>query len=306
MCFGPACAPRVFTELNAVVAAHLHTLNIGFAVYLDDWLSLNQVRHQLLQDREKCLCLLTSLGILINLEKSNLNPAQTIIYLGALFNLHLGLIFPKEERHMKILQAMDSIVKGKSVARDYLVLLGLMASCIDLIPNARLFMRLVQLHLLSFWSPAKQSLQTEIPCTQHLISHFNWWRQRVNIFKGRSLQQHQTEVCITTDASKTMYGGHMGNQYVQGSCSEIQKHVRIGSSAAYSEAFHLSVSEQVCVDQIRQHNSCSNYQQSGWYQTKSSLYQSLGSLEFGNSAQYASESSPYLWQNQHFGRSTES
>ena len=145
------------------------------------------------------------------------------MYLGALFNLQLGLIFPTEERHMKILQAMDIILQGQSVARDFLVLLGLMASCIDLIPNARLFMHPIQLHLLSFWSPAKQSLQTEIPCTPHLESHFKWWRQKANIFKGRCLQQKQTEVCITTDASKTMYGGHLGNHFVQGSWSESQK-----------------------------------------------------------------------------------
>ena len=76
MCFGPICAPRVFTKLIAVVAAHLHTLNIRLIVYLDDWLGLNQVGHQLLQDRGKCLRLFTSLGLLINLEELNLNPTQ--------------------------------------------------------------------------------------------------------------------------------------------------------------------------------------------------------------------------------------
>ena len=59
MCFGPTCAPRVFTKLVAVVAAHLHKQNVRLAVYLDDWLNLNQIRHQLLQDRGKCLSLLT-------------------------------------------------------------------------------------------------------------------------------------------------------------------------------------------------------------------------------------------------------
>ena len=74
--------------------------------------------------------------------------------------------------------------------------------------------------------------------------YFNWCRQRVNIFKGRSLQQHQKEVCITTDASKTMYGGHMGNQFVQGSWSEIQKGWNI--NMLEMEAVRLTVKHFIC------------------------------------------------------------
>ena len=84
------------------------------------------------------------------------------------------------------------------------------------------------------------------------------------------------------------------------------KHVGIGSSSAYCKTFSSSVSKQISVDQVGQHHSCSNYQQSGLHKIKSTLYQSLGSLESGNSTQYGIKSSPYLWQNEHFSRSIES
>ncbi|XP_060587193.1 uncharacterized protein LOC132742746 [Ruditapes philippinarum] len=216
MCFGPTVAPRVFTKIVSVVAAHLRTQIIRLAVYLDDWLCLNQIHQHLLKDQYVCLNLLIKLGFLVNLEKSNLIPQQIITYIGAVFNLKLGLILPTEERFLKIQNAILDLVNGKNKAQNFLHLLGLMASWLELIPNARLFMRPIQLHLLSFWKPSSYSWDMIIPFTPHLQSHLRWWLNPANIFKGRSLHQTLSEVIITTDASKKMYGGHLGNQYFQG------------------------------------------------------------------------------------------
>ena len=106
MCFGPTSAPRVFTKLVSVVAAYLRIQNDRLAVYLDDWLNLNQNKCSLLQDRKLCLNLLVSLGFMINLKKSNLYPSQNLIYLGALLSLRRGLILPTEERFAKIQLAL--------------------------------------------------------------------------------------------------------------------------------------------------------------------------------------------------------
>ena len=228
LCFGPTSAPRVFTKIVAVVAAHLREQNVRLASYLDDWLALNQIRIYLLQDRAKCLNLLTSLGFIVNIEKSSLEPSRTITYIGGLFHLDQGLVFPTPERVQKLLSAVGNLSKrNKATAKDFLHLLGLIASCLELIPNARLYMRPVQLHLLSFWKPSSMRLETEIPVTQHLRSHLKWWLDIANITKGRSLQQQQTAVTITTDASKTGYGGYIGNQFVQGTWSVAQKKLHI-------------------------------------------------------------------------------
>ena len=81
LCFGPTIAPRVFTKVIFVVAAHLRMRNIRLAVYLDDWLFVNLIRRLLLIDREKALNLLSKLGFMINLEKSALEPSQSVVYI---------------------------------------------------------------------------------------------------------------------------------------------------------------------------------------------------------------------------------
>ena len=45
LCFGPSTAPRVFSKVISVIAAHLRAQNIRLASYLDDWLALNQLKN---------------------------------------------------------------------------------------------------------------------------------------------------------------------------------------------------------------------------------------------------------------------
>ncbi len=166
---------------------------------------------------------------MINMEKSNLVPSQTITYIGALFKLHMGIVLPTQARVNKLEGAVLSLTNGQSSARDYLHLLGLMASCIEIIPNARLHMRPVQLHLLHFWQPITKKMDMLIPFTHHLKGHLKWWLNQANTTQGRLLHQGSTTITITTDASKTGFGGHMSNQIFQGiwSAMEAKQHINI-------------------------------------------------------------------------------
>lgn len=74
-----------------------------------------------------------SLGFMIKLEESNLVPTQNFVYIGALFNLRLGLAFPSIERYAKILIAIEMLNQSRTTARDVMHLLGSMASCIELV-----------------------------------------------------------------------------------------------------------------------------------------------------------------------------
>ena len=226
LCFGPTVAPRVFTKVIAVVAAHLRMQNIRLAVYLDDWFLVNQIKTLLMIDREKALNLFSKLGLLINLGKSALEPSQSVVYIGAHFLLGKGIVCPTQERIAKIKEACLNLRVGSS-AQDYLHLLGLMASCIELVPNARLFIRPIQLHLLQFWKPAAMSLQRVIPFNKQLENHLQFWPRKENLLKGCNLCSQNSSRVITTDVSKIGYGGHLENQLFQGTWSvqDKMKHI---------------------------------------------------------------------------------
>jgi hypothetical protein len=224
LCFGPTVAPRVFTKITAVVAAHLRKQSIRLLTYLDDWLSINQSKHYLIQNRTTMLNLLFELGFIVNKKKSNLVPSQSVTYIGGQFALDKGLVFPTPERVAGLKMSAKNLLLGQNTARDYLIFLGKIASCLDLIPNARLFMRPIQLHLLQNWSPIRMSFSHVIPVSHSLKYHLQWWLQEVNILKGCGYLQSQTNVSITTDASSTWgWGGHMNSLTVQGRWTPLQQ-----------------------------------------------------------------------------------
>ncbi|CAC5413675.1 unnamed protein product [Mytilus coruscus] len=107
----------------------------------------------------------------------------------AVFSLNEGIVPPTSERVSKLLSAVELILNKQSQAttRDFLQLLVIIASCIELIPNARLFMRLIQLHLLYHWKPVCQNLGIKIPFSKHLKGHLRWWLNIENLVMGRSI-----------------------------------------------------------------------------------------------------------------------
>lgn len=224
MCFGPTVAPRTFTKIVSVVTAYLRMYNIRLVAYLDDWLILNSQRNMLLRDQEKVLKLLTHLGFIVNVAKSQLTPTQNVTYLGCQFRLDQGLVYPTQVRILKLeIEILHFMKKHFASAQNFLKILGIMASCIEVIPLARLHMRPVQIHVLHFWSQASKDMEALIPITQHLKDHLNWWLLRANTLKGRSLQQWCATRVLTTDASKVGFGGHLENQIFQGQWTEQEK-----------------------------------------------------------------------------------
>ncbi|VDI01509.1 Hypothetical predicted protein [Mytilus galloprovincialis] len=91
-----------------------------------------------------------------------------------------------------------------------------MASCIDLVPWARLHMRPLQLYLLAWWRPALHSLNHLIPLYQPLQEHLFWWLNRRNFFKGVLLEQESAQVTLVTDASQSGWGAHINNYQIAG------------------------------------------------------------------------------------------
>ena len=114
-----------------------------------------------------------------------------------------------------------------------------MASTLEIVPNARLYMRPLQMHLLRNWSPARMSLHWEVPCTQSVKSSLHWWLHQANFQKGVYLQPIQTQITMTCDASMVGWGGFVNNHVVQDVWSRNQSTEHIN----YLElkAVHLSL-----------------------------------------------------------------
>ena len=135
MPFGLAVAPRIFTKVMGAIGGNLRSQQVYIFLYLDDWLIKNKSRVLLQQQLLQTVNLLIDIGLIINLDKSQLNPTQEFAYLWARFDLQRCLVFPSEDTFLAILETIAQIVNKRQVpASLFLRIIGLMAPCIDNVP----------------------------------------------------------------------------------------------------------------------------------------------------------------------------
>ena len=228
MCFGLAPAPLIFTKLLRPLAEYLRKKGILIHFYLDDWLIRARCKRLLRSQAQMVLGLAKSLGIIINLAKSNLNPRSRFDHLGIDFDLDQGLVFPTAESLKKIRVWTKFLRQYRKVtAKGFLSLLGLLNHACDMIPLGRLHLRPLQFYLKCFWKAHKDSPFAVIELDAVFFQALSWWEDARNLTKGAPLHLEEASVTIMTDASHARWGGHLGVQDVSHAWSREEASLHI-------------------------------------------------------------------------------
>lgn len=209
--FGLASAPLIFTTVVRAFVAPFHSLGLKLHFYLDDWLLRFPSRRLLLRQLSLVRGKTTLAGWLVNVPKSELNPAQDFIFIGIRFDTRLGLMFPPPDRILKIRSwVMAWRRRDSASAREFLQLLGLLNSAADQVLVGRLYMRPLQLLLLSLWRPFADPLSRSIPLPGDLLTQvWDFWESEVRLSKGVPLQPPPPDCSLFTDASLEGWGAHL-------------------------------------------------------------------------------------------------
>ena len=108
--FGLSPAPWAFTKTMKPLKKWGRNMLMLLFQYLDDWFNAGMNRDllakQTLQLIDKCI----SLGLLVNLEKSEIIPKQIIIFLGDQFDFTKGMVFPTNDRLEKICKLIQMVL----------------------------------------------------------------------------------------------------------------------------------------------------------------------------------------------------
>ena len=208
--FSLSTSPFVFTLLMKVIPTFLRRRAITLHPYLDDWLSRNQNRRRLLEHRQFILSLITSLGLIINYEKSDLVPAQVFTFIGMEFLTHTNIVRVPQTRQMKILETVRMVSQKTSIsARAFLSLLGQLNAAADFVMLGRLHLRPLQASLHNQWQPQKLPLCHQICMTTEILQHLKWWLQEDLYPQGVPLKIDPPSHTIFTDASLSGWGAHV-------------------------------------------------------------------------------------------------
>ena len=124
--FGYRPAPRRFTKLFRPVLAFLRKMGMRLVIYIDDIIILNQSCMALLQDRDMVVILLQCLGFVINWTKSQLEPTQSLEYLGFPVNSVLMTLALPEQK------VENSVLNGQSLSiRQISELVGMLTASVQ-------------------------------------------------------------------------------------------------------------------------------------------------------------------------------
>ena len=221
LCFGLSTVPQVFSRVMAPVSAILHSWGIRMRRYLDDWLVQSSSRESLLQDLQVVLDLCRELGIVINPEKSNLEPSQVVQYLGVVIDAQTFVASPSPERIARLQStAGEFLSSADPLASIWLSLLGMLSSMSHLVLGGRLLMHSLQLCLHQSWDRVDQS--TRIPWSPDCLQDLRWWLHLPCLSQGVSLRQVSPDLDFWSDASDVGWGAHLGHHTASGLWSHVE------------------------------------------------------------------------------------
>ena len=139
-----------------VIATYLRRRAIILHPYLDDWLSRNQSRLILLEHRHFIIQLITSLGLIINQEKSDLIPTQMFTFIGMEFLTHMNIVRVPQARVQILLETVKKFSQKTYVsAREFLSLLGQLNAAADF--GTKLYRQVVGIPMGTNCAPLLQS-----------------------------------------------------------------------------------------------------------------------------------------------------
>jgi len=228
--FGLSSAPWIFTQVMSQVKAMVHLQGIQLYLYFDDWLV--QVSNFLLgqQQAQFLTSLCSELGLLVNLEKSELVPSQSFDFIGATFDLAQNLVLPKEENRSRMISRIRAFLQFQyRTAQEWLCILGSLNSQFRFIPFGQLLLRPLQWHVKDHWDQAQGSLKDLIPLSPEMRSCLTWWIEKLSHPQGVPLVPPSVDVHLFTDASERGWGAHADNATFQGlwSVEESRLHINV-------------------------------------------------------------------------------
>ena len=214
--FGLSTAPRVFSRVVKALVAFLRKRGLKMFAYLDDWLIANKNFRCLVEQTSLAIRETEEAGFVLRMDKCDLTPTLSPVYLGAFLDMRRGFLRPSDPR----IEQLESFViellsEGSAPALFWLQMLGRMASFKGLVPFSMLHMRLLQLCFQSQWNRSLP-VSTEVTFPVTLIPHLRWWLDRDNTCAGVPFHPPPIQVVLTTDASDFGWGGHIDDHQTSG------------------------------------------------------------------------------------------
>ena len=228
--FGLASAPRTFTKLLKPVMGLLRRMGLKVIIYLDDLFLCNREKLALQQDRDTVIWLLQSLGFVLNWEKSELMPTQTLDFLGLMVDSRKMSLWLPERKMEEIKGHCAQLLNSKEApVRELAQLVGKLTSTVRAVLPAPLHYRHLQMAKTKALLKGGQSYETQVSMSEGAQEELRWWIESLSWVNGKRLIAPSPDLVMTTDASGKGWGAVCQGETTQGvwGKEETSKHINL-------------------------------------------------------------------------------
>ena len=198
--------------------------------YLDDWLIRSQSKQVLLNQTEWLLALCKTLGLRINLEKSELTPTRDFIVVGYQYITQINRVYPTQKRIEQIQQKATLFLNSQALpARQWLSLTGLLTATEKLVTMGRTHMRDLQYCLKRQWKQTETNPNQSVQIDHLARTELRWWYDTIKLIVGAPMHPPNPDIQIFTDSSMEGWGAHTLNLEVSGVWSPNERTLHINN-----------------------------------------------------------------------------
>ena len=213
---GLSSAPRCFTKLMKPVYSTLRQkghLNVG---YIDDSYLQGRDANECLLNISDTQRLLSSLGFVINGQKSSVTPAQRIIFLGFVLDSVSMTITLTDDKKVKVKANCTAMQhKHETTITELAQLVGTLVSSLPGVQFGKLHYRKLEIEKNLALREHKGNFEALISLSPSAKDDLAWWIENVDTALN-PISHGNPVIEIKTDASKKGWGAYLDGDTTQG------------------------------------------------------------------------------------------
>lgn len=224
---GLCCGPRKYTKLMKPVYAKLRNDGHICTGFIDDSLLGGNTHEECEQNVQETTALMTTLGFMINVEKSVLIPTHKISYLGNIIDSEKMIVYLPPDKVANIVQETTKLlVKQEASIRQVAKVIGLLVSAFSAVEYGKLFYRYLEMEKSRALKANFGNFDAVMNISSDMKIELAWWKNNVHS-QVRHISRSMPDMTIITDSSTKGWGLVYEGKTVNGRWTEREKEKHI-------------------------------------------------------------------------------
>ena len=242
---GISPGPRYYTKLMKPVYARLRSDGHVSTGFIDDSLLGGSTKEKCLENIHATSSLMTSLGFLLNLDKSVLVPTQVITYLGHVIDAHKMIVYLPADKKKKIEDECRKLFLCKmATIRTVAHVIGLIVSCFSAVELGKLHYRELEKGKSLALKENRGNFDAYMRISLLMKSELKWWVDNIHS-QYRKIRRGNPTVEMCVDSSRLGWGSKFGDEKIGGHWTEEEQTYHINALEMLAILFSLRAFKKV-------------------------------------------------------------